>query len=161
MHYFKKKWLKMNQIINIKKESLMKKLSIFIILSIISICTIPLAIVLMIVIIAVVDHPDYMLSPLLMIIPYFLFSITPLLNFILGIIILATDWKNEEINSKKILWGILTLLLLGPIASLVFSVQSRKIYKSIDGILDDETYKKEEPKYNQIIENDEEDYEDE
>jgi hypothetical protein len=81
----------MTKVTDNEKNSLIKKLSIFITLSIISICTIPLAIVLMTVIIAVVDHPDYMLSPMLIIIPILLFSITPILSFILGIIILATD----------------------------------------------------------------------
>ena len=154
--------VEMTKVTDNEKNSLIKKLSIFITLSIISICTIPLAIVLMTVIIAVVDHPDYMLSPMLIIIPILLFSITPILSFILGIIILATDWKNQEINNNKILWGVLTLLLLGPISSLVFSIQSRKIYKSIDGILDDvDKDNEQEPQYEEEFTHDEKDNEDE
>ena len=148
----------MTKVTDNEKNSLIKKLSIFITLSIISICTIPLAIVLMTVIIAVVDHPDYMLSPMLIIIPILLFSITPILSFILGIIILATDWKNEEINNNKILWGILTLVLLGPIASLIFSIQSINIYKNINDILNDvEKYEKQKTQYDKKSNNDKED----
>jgi multisubunit Na+/H+ antiporter MnhG subunit len=99
---------------------------------------------------------------MLIIIPILLFSITPILSFILGIIILATDWKNQEINNNKILWGVLTLLLLGPISSLVFSIQSRKIYKSIDGILDDvDKDNEQEPQYEEEFTHDEKDNEDE
>jgi multisubunit Na+/H+ antiporter MnhG subunit len=95
---------------------------------------------------------------MLIIIPILLFSITPILSFILGIIILATDWKNEEINNNKILWGILTLVLLGPIASLIFSIQSINIYKNINDILNDvEKYEKQKTQYDKKSNNDKED----
>lgn len=43
------------------------------------------------------------------------------LNIISSILILIKDWKKEELNQSKILWGILTIVILGPIASFVFS----------------------------------------
>ena len=49
------------------------------------------------------------------------FFVTIIISIILGIKIISTDWKNEEINNDKLLWGLLTLLLLGPISSLIFA----------------------------------------
>ncbi len=90
-----------------------KKLLIIKILAIISLCLIPLVVI-----------------PLGGIIIIFI-------NIVSAIIILATDWKNKEINNNKTIWGILTLLLLGPISSLVFSIQSINIYRSINDNYDD------------------------
>ncbi len=47
-----------------------------------------------------------------------------ILSFIDAIIILSTDWKNKELDESKILWGLLTLLLLGSIGSLVFGIKA-------------------------------------
>ena len=103
-----------------------KKLQIIMILSIISIIGIPFGGIL------------FLFLPIMLAwLGWVVLSVFSIIPFILGILILATDWKNEEINNKKILWGILTLLLLGPIASLVFSVQSRKIYLYDDSIIVD------------------------
>ena len=49
------------------------------------------------------------------------FFVTIIISIILGIKIISTDWKNQEINNDKLLWGLLTLLLLGPISSLIFA----------------------------------------
>ena len=47
--------------------------------------------------------------------------VTIIISIILGVKIISIDWKNQEINNDKILWGLLTLLLLGPISSLIFA----------------------------------------
>lgn len=47
-----------------------------------------------------------------------------ILSIIAGIQILTTDWQDEKLRDSKTLWGILTLVILGPIASLIFSIQS-------------------------------------
>lgn len=47
-----------------------------------------------------------------------------------GIIILSTDWNNKELDESKLLWGLLTLLILGPISSLIFSIKAEKELKS-------------------------------
>ncbi len=43
------------------------------------------------------------------------------LNLIDCIKILSTKWENKEVEDSKLLWGILSLVLLGPIGSLVFA----------------------------------------
>lgn len=61
-----------------------------------------------------------------------LFIILLILNAIFciinAIIILSNDWKNKNLNdpSCKILWGVLSLVLLGLIASLIFSIIAKK-----------------------------------
>ena len=52
------------------------------------------------------------------------------MSIVYGIIILSNDWKDKELDESKILWGILTLCLLGTIASLVFSIEAVKKYKT-------------------------------
>ena len=52
-----------------------------------------------------------------------------IISLIDGIIILSTDWNNKELNDSKLLWGLLTLLLLGPIGSLVFGIKAEKQLK--------------------------------
>ncbi len=46
-------------------------------------------------------------------------------SFIIALIdavtILTTNFKNKELNDEKILWGILSLILLGNIACLIFA----------------------------------------
>lgn len=53
------------------------------------------------------------------------------LSIAFGIWILAKDWKNKNINSGncKILWGILSILLLGLIASFIFGLIALNNYK--------------------------------
>ncbi len=49
------------------------------------------------------------------------------LDIINAIAILTTDWENEELNSDRTIWGILTLVVLGPIASLIFASKAKKV----------------------------------
>ncbi len=53
------------------------------------------------------------------------------LSIVFGILILAKDWKNNEINqgSVKILWGVFTLILLGLTASFIFGLIALHYYK--------------------------------
>ncbi|MDK2819331.1 MAG: hypothetical protein KFW07_00690 [Mycoplasmataceae bacterium] len=44
-----------------------------------------------------------------------------IISLIDAIIILSTDFKNKELNDEKILWGVLSLVLLGNIACLIFA----------------------------------------
>ncbi|MGL5205210.1 MAG: hypothetical protein ACRC63_03085, partial [Metamycoplasmataceae bacterium] len=46
--------------------------------------------------------------------------ISAIINLIDSIIILASDYRNKELNNDKILWGLLSLLLIGNIGCLVF-----------------------------------------
>ena len=46
------------------------------------------------------------------------------INIVNAIKIFSTDFKNEYINSNKMIWGIFTIVFLGWIASLVFSTIS-------------------------------------
>lgn len=41
-------------------------------------------------------------------------------NIISAIMILSTDWKNNDLNSQKIAWGILCIVILGSIAAIIF-----------------------------------------
>ena len=52
------------------------------------------------------------------------------LNIANGILILSTKWSNNEVENQKVLWGVLTFVLLGWIASLVFSIQAIKKYNN-------------------------------
>ncbi len=132
----------MNKITNNEKISLIKKISTIKVLAIISLCLIPLGVV--------VFFFANML--LLLIISWLLVIVPSIISFVSAIIILATDWKNKEINNNKTIWGILTLLLLGPISSLVFSIQSINIYKSNDAVLNDvKKYKKQEDNHDDKI----------
>ncbi len=38
-----------------------------------------------------------------------------------SILILATDFKNNEVNNSRMLWGLLSLLLIGPIGIIIFT----------------------------------------
>lgn len=49
------------------------------------------------------------------------------INLVIGIKILTTDFDSKEINDKKLIWGLLTILLLGWISTLVFILTSKKI----------------------------------
>jgi len=129
----------MNKITNDEKISLIKKLSTIKVLAIVSLCLIPLAVI--------VFFFANML--LLLIISWLLVTVPSIISFVSAIIILATDWKNKEINNNKTIWGILALLLLGPIASLVFSIQSLNIYKSSNDDYDHmDNYEKQEDNHN-------------
>ncbi len=46
-----------------------------------------------------------------------------------SILILVTNFKNDELDKKKILWGLLGLLLLGNIACLIFAIKMINVAK--------------------------------
>jgi len=43
-----------------------------------------------------------------------------IINFVLAIIIMAYKWNDKEIHDSSILWGLLTIFLLGPIGLIIF-----------------------------------------
>ncbi len=43
-----------------------------------------------------------------------------------SIMIIVTDFENKQINDSRILWGLLSLFLLGPIGLLVFVVNKKQ-----------------------------------
>lgn len=47
------------------------------------------------------------------------------INIMNAVKILTTDFKNEEVNNSKIIWGIFTIVILGWIASLIFAINAR------------------------------------
>ena len=51
-----------------------------------------------------------------------------------SIMIIVTDFENKQINDSRILWGLLSLFLLGPIGLFVFVVVNKKhaIEQTID-----------------------------
>ncbi|WP_022935285.1 hypothetical protein ACJA28_01240 [Mesomycoplasma moatsii] len=57
-----------------------------------------------------------------------------ILNFIGNIKVLAYDWKDKELNDKKILWGILSLLLIQGIGLLVFSIKVTNKYQELSSL---------------------------
>ena len=57
-----------------------------------------------------------------------------ILNFIGNIKVLAYDWKDKELNDKKILWGILSLLLIQGIGLLVFSIKVINKYQELSSL---------------------------
>ncbi len=65
----------------------------------------------------------------------FFVTISAIINFfVFGIIIITTNWKNNEVNYlKRASFGhVLIFLILGPVASLIFCIKSMNIYKSIE-----------------------------
>ncbi len=52
--------------------------------------------------------------------------VSGIMTLVNAIRILATDWKDESLKNDKTLWGILTLLILGPIGSLIFGIKATK-----------------------------------
>ncbi len=46
--------------------------------------------------------------------------VTLIFDIINAIKILTTDWEDQELNNSKTIWGILSLILLGPIATIIF-----------------------------------------
>ncbi len=73
-------------------------------------------------------------------ISYGIFALIPLfiISFVVGavfciinaVMILSTKWTINEVEENKIIWGIFTIILLGWIASLVFSIQAIKKYNN-------------------------------
>ncbi|MGL5733024.1 MAG: hypothetical protein ACRCXE_03070, partial [Metamycoplasmataceae bacterium] len=53
------------------------------------------------------------------------------INMVIAIIILTSKFQNEEVNNSRILWGLLSLLLLGPFGIIAFtSINIRKYSES-------------------------------
>ena len=116
----------MSEPIKQEKAFYVKKLQIIMILSIISIVGIPVGFVLFLILPILLAWLGWVITGIFTVIP-----------IILGIIILTTDWKNHIVDNSKILWGVFSIVLLGPIASLIFSVKSRKAYLYDDSSIDD------------------------
>lgn len=55
--------------------------------------------------------------------------ITFILNIINAIKIMTTDWKNQELESDSLMWGIFSIVLLGPIAGIIFGSKAVNILK--------------------------------
>ena len=47
-------------------------------------------------------------------------------EIIAAVTILSTDWNDKELNDKKILWGVLSLVLFPIIAPIIFYVSAKK-----------------------------------
>ena len=54
--------------------------------------------------------------------------ISIVLTIVQAIKTLATDWNDKTLNNDKILWGLLSLMILGPIATLVFGSKIMEAY---------------------------------
>ncbi len=67
---------------------------------------------------------------LLMYVPMILMIVAAICEFVAAIKILATNWQNPQIESSKVLWGLLALLLLPIIAPFVFVSQAKSILKN-------------------------------
>lgn len=52
-----------------------------------------------------------------------IFTIVSLvLTIVASVRILSTTWNNKEVEDSKIIWGILSILILGPIGTLIFAI---------------------------------------
>ncbi|MGL5590697.1 MAG: hypothetical protein ACRDCH_01315 [Metamycoplasmataceae bacterium] len=56
------------------------------------------------------------------------------LNLITSIYIVATDFQNEEVNKNKVLWGLLSLFLLGSIGIIIFATINLKQYGNYQNV---------------------------
>ncbi len=54
-----------------------------------------------------------------------------ILDIINAIKIMTTDFNNKEINNIRIVWGIFTIIILGWIASLIFSITAKNKLKNL------------------------------
>lgn len=62
--------------------------------------------------------------------PYILITISVILEISIAVKILATKWQCPSINDKKILWGILAIIILPLIAPIIFYISSKNDLKS-------------------------------
>lgn len=75
------------------------------------------------------DNLTYPIGLTIVLVLFIILSILDVIFCIINaIVILSNDWENKNLNdpSCKILWGVLSLVLLGLIASLVFSIIAKK-----------------------------------
>ncbi len=126
----------MSRITEDEKSFLLKKVTIMLIISIFLTCTFVLGLILGFSFnepnkppsSSNIYHPGFIAGLIFT-------SISFIINFfVLGIIIITNNWKNDEINYlKRATFGhVLIFIILGPIASLIFCIKSMNIYKSID-----------------------------
>ncbi len=62
--------------------------------------------------------------------PVFLFLAAGICELVAAIKILATNWQNPNVESSKVLWGLLAIFLLPIIAPLVFVSQARPFIRN-------------------------------
>lgn len=67
-----------------------------------------------------------------------LILVTLILVFVMEITcvikILATDWKNSDLNSQKAIWGVLCIVVLGPISAIIFGTIAANKLKETSSI---------------------------
>ena len=82
----------------------------------------------------------------------FVLVVSLILAVVGSILILSTDFKNNYVNDSKILWGLLSLFLIGPIGLIVFAKknQQKLVDKSVDESVDDNTSKTSSFSFKQI-----------
>lgn len=56
--------------------------------------------------------------------------VTIILDIINAIRILSTTWVRPDVEDNKLIWGIFTIIILGPISSLIFSCSAISKYKN-------------------------------
>ena len=64
--------------------------------------------------------------------------VAAILSFAGSLIILITDFKNKEINESRILWGLLSLFLLGSVGLIIFSSINKSKLSQKDAPLSNE-----------------------
>ncbi len=62
--------------------------------------------------------------------PIFLVIVAGICELVAAIKILATNWQNPQVESTKVLWGLLAIFLLPIIAPLVFVGQARPFIRN-------------------------------
>lgn len=61
----------------------------------------------------------------------FIAFIVGIVNFVYTIKIMTTQWNNPQLDSSdKILWGLLSIFLLGPISNIIFGSKALKVLRS-------------------------------
>ena len=78
----------------------------------------------------------------------FVLVVSLILAVVGSILILSTDFKNNYVNDSKILWGLLSLFLIGPIGLIVFAKKNQQ--KLVDKSVDDNTSKTSSFSFKQI-----------
>ena len=53
------------------------------------------------------------------------------INIINAIKIFSTNWRLQSVEDNKVVWGVFTIILLGSISSLIFSVTSINKFKEV------------------------------
>ncbi|MGL5592130.1 MAG: hypothetical protein ACRDCJ_02095 [Metamycoplasmataceae bacterium] len=123
-------------IVQEEKKKIHKKLKMILMFGILAlICGIIFIPLLIIIESYIYDYDNLVVrSPgeILFIIPMIFLLIGLVSNITLSIIILASDFENKEVNNNRILWGLLSLLLLGAIGIIIFSAVNMKKYSDYE-----------------------------